>query len=190
VAAAADDEEGLVARAQAGDMDALRPLFTRYAEPLYAVILPRLRDAAAAEDVLRDTFATALEKIGAFRWEGRGVYGWLRTIAVNKATDVHRRAGRTGRLQDRLAAELPAATSGGADEALIAEEERAGAQARVKTVLARLPERYRDALRLRLLEERPREECARALGTTMATFDVVFHRAVKAFRKHDEEMGA
>src|SRR6478735_1970132 len=105
-------------------MDALRPLFARYAEPPYAAVRPRLRDAALAEDVLRDTFATALEKIGSFRWEGRGLYGWLRQIAVNKAHDVHRRAGRAGRLHERLAAELPAATSGGADDALIAEEDR------------------------------------------------------------------
>src|SRR5205814_4068636 len=99
------------------------------------------------------------------------------------------RAGRAGRLAQRLAGELPAATADAADDALIAEEDRAGARARVAAVLARLPERYRDALRLRLLEERPREECARALGTTVATFDVLLHRAVKAFRKHDEELG-
>ena len=60
-----DDEERLVARAQAGEVEALRPLLTRFADPLYsAVILPRVGSAASAEDVLRDTLATAVEKIG------------------------------------------------------------------------------------------------------------------------------
>jgi DNA-directed RNA polymerase specialized sigma24 family protein len=67
-----EEEERLVAEAQAGDMNALRPVFARYAEPLYgSVILPRLGNPAAAEEVLRETFIAAIEKITSFRWEGR-----------------------------------------------------------------------------------------------------------------------
>jgi RNA polymerase sigma-70 factor (ECF subfamily) len=36
---------------------------------------------------------------------------------------------------------------------------------------------------LRVLEERSREEVARELGVTVATFDVVLHRAMAALRK-------
>ncbi len=169
-------------------MTALMPLFARYADPLYGAILPRVASAATAEDVLRDTFLTAVEKIGTFRWEGRGLFGWLRQIAVNKVHDLHRRAQRTVRVLGRLAEETPSVTDEGADDALIADEERRRAQARVETVLGRLSDRYRTALRLRLLEERPREECARLLGVTLGTFDVLFFRAVRSFRKHDEEL--
>jgi RNA polymerase sigma factor (sigma-70 family) len=183
-----EEERRLVAEAQAGDMNALRPVLERYAEPLYGgVILPRLRSAAAAEDVLRETFITAIEKITTFRWEGRSIYGWLRQIAANKAHDVHRREQRAARALSRLAAEPPAAPLG-ADDVLVAEEERQRAASRIARVMERLTPRYREALRLRLVEERPREECARACGVTVATFDVLFYRAVRAFRKHDEEL--
>jgi RNA polymerase sigma-70 factor (ECF subfamily) len=47
-----------------------------------------------------------------------------------------------------------------------------------------LQERYRTAIELRLVQELPREECARRLGVTIGTFDVLLFRAVRAFRKH------
>jgi RNA polymerase sigma-70 factor (ECF subfamily) len=183
-----EEERRLVAEAQAGDMNALRPVFARYADPLYGgVILPLVKSPAAAEDVLRDTFVTALEKIAAFRWEGRGIYGWLRQIATNKAHDVHRRAQRTARVLARFAEE-PAAAPGAADESLIAEEDRRRAAARIAAAMDKLVPRYRDALRLRLIEERSREDCARVLEVTVPTFDVLLFRAVRSFRKHYEDL--
>jgi RNA polymerase sigma-70 factor (ECF subfamily) len=178
-----NEEERLIAEAQAGRLDALRDVFGKHAESLYGqVILPRLGSPAAAEDVLRETFATALEKIGTFRWEGKGIYGWLRQIAQNKIIDYHRRAQRTGRVLRDLALE-PVTPSPRADEALIAEEDRRRDRARIDIVLATLSDRYATAVRLRLIEERSRQTCAEALGVSVATFDVLFYRAVRAFRR-------
>jgi RNA polymerase sigma-70 factor (ECF subfamily) len=183
-----DEEERLIAEAQAGHVDALRPLLMRYAGPLYGgVILPRLGSTTAAEDVLRETFVTAIEKIQGFRWEGRGIYGWLRQIAMNKVVDVHRRAQRAGRALELLAEEPPPASTA-ADEALIADEERRRCRARIDAIMDRLPPRYAEALRLRLVEERGRDECAQRLGITLGTFDVLLHRAIRAFRKQFEEV--
>ena len=177
------EEERLVAEAQAGRTDALRPLLARHADPLYAqVILPRLGSTAAAEDVLRETLATAVEKIGSFRWEGKGIYGWLRQIALHKIIDHHRRSQRTSRVLRDLALE-PVAPAPCADESLIAEEDRRRERSRIEAVLEVLPDRYRAAVRLRLIEEQPRQVCADALGVTIATFDVLFYRAVRAFRR-------
>lgn len=39
------------------------------------------------------------------------------------------------------------------------------------------------ALRMRLIEDRDREECAAEMGVTVGNFDVILHRASKAFRK-------
>lgn len=182
-----EEERRLVERAQAGDRDALRPIFERYADPLYGgVILPRLGDAAAAEDVLRETFLTAMEKIGSFRWQGRSVYVWLRQIAVNKVIDVHRRARRAGRMLSALAEETPQTTPPGdvADELLIAEEERRHNAVRIDGALVALAPRYREVIQLRLVDELPREECARRMNVTMGNFDVLLFRAIRAFRKH------
>jgi RNA polymerase sigma-70 factor (ECF subfamily) len=180
-----EEERQLVERAQSGDRSALRPLFERYAEPLYAAVLPRLGDAATAEDVVKDTFLTAIEKIDGFEWQGRGVYGWLRQIALNKVIDVHRRTQRAGRLLAAFADEAPldAPVAVGADQALIAEEERRENAARITSVMAELSPRYRQAIQLRLVEELSREACAERLGITVGNFDVLLFRAVRAFRR-------
>ena len=181
-----DEEQRLVEEAQRGNLDAMRPLLERYASPLYGtVILPRLGDAATAEDVLRDTLATAVEKIRAFTWQGKGIYPWLRTIAINKVYDHHRTTRRSRRLADALVHELPVETDAGeaADSQLIADQERRSHRARIDETLAAITERYRRAIELRLIDELPREDCARELGVTVGTFDVLLFRAVRAFRK-------
>lgn len=181
-----EEEQRLVEEAQRGNLDAMRPIFERYASPLYAaVILPRLGDSAAAEEVLRDTLATAVEKVGMFRWQGKSIYPWLRQIAVNKVYDVHRQSKRSQRLADAMAVEVPMTTGpeAQADAQLMAEEERRLNRARIDETLALLSERYREAIRLRLVDELPREECARIMGITVGNFDVLLFRAVRAFRK-------
>ena len=188
-----EEERRLVERAQSGDPNALRPIFEKYAAPLYAgVILPRLGDAATAEDILRDTFVTALEKIHTYRWQGHGVYGWLRQIAVNKVIDVHRRTRRATRLLNDYAEESPRATDaqGAADALLIAAEERRLSGARIAVAMDALTPRYREAIQMRLVDEQSREECARRMSVTVGTFDVLLFRAVRSFRKHFESGGA
>lgn len=165
----------------------MRPIFEQYAPPLYAsVILPRLGNTAAAEDVLRDTLATAVEKIEKFRWQGRSIYAWLRQIAVNKVYDVHRRTKRTRKLADAIAHEVPVETEPEerADARMIEMQERKMNRQRIDSTLEKISDRYRRAIELRLIEERPRAECAELMGVTTGTFDVLLFRAVRAFRKH------
>jgi RNA polymerase sigma factor (sigma-70 family) len=179
-------EQRLVEEAQRGNLDAMRPLLERYAQPLYGtVILPRLGDTASAEDVLRDTLATAVEKINRFTWQGKSIYPWLRQIAINKVFDVHRQSKRSRRLADAMVHELPAETdpSTHADALLMADQERRAHRQRIDVAMDGLAERYRTAIELRLVQELTREECAKRLGVTIGTFDVLLFRAVRAFRK-------
>lgn len=181
-----EEEQRLVEAAQAGNLDAMRPLLDRYAQPLYGtVILPRLGDTASAEEVLRDTLATAVEKIGRFTWRGKSIYPWLRQIAINKVYDVHRQSKRSRRLADAMAQEVPSETEPEthADAQLIADQERRSNRERIDETLDQLAERYRRAIELRLVQELPREVCARRLDVTIGTFDVLLFRAVRAFRK-------
>jgi len=181
------EEQRLVEEAKAGHLDAMRPILERYAQPLYGtVILPRLGDGASAEEVLRDTLATAVEKIGRFTWQGKSIYPWLRQIAINKVYDVHRQAKRSKKLADAMVHEVPLESDpdSHADAQLIADQERRAHRTRIDTTLDRLADRYRLAIELRLVQELPREECAKRLGISIGTFDVLLFRAVRAFRKH------
>ena len=53
----------------------------------------------------------------------------------------------------------------------------------VEISLSRLNPRYAEVLRLRLIDEVPREACAARLGVSLGNLDVLLHRAVKAFRE-------
>lgn len=178
-------EERAIARAQAGDPAALEPVLAAHAEALFStVLLPRLGDRAQAEDLLKDTFVTALEKIRGFAWQGRSLFFWLRRIALHKLIDLKRRQKRGREVEDELlglAAMEPPPPS--VDDRLIAEEDRQRARRRIDEVMAELPPRYARAIRLRLIEDRPRTECAATLAVELGTFDVLLFRAVRAFRQ-------
>jgi RNA polymerase sigma-70 factor (ECF subfamily) len=187
-----EEEQRQVEEAQNGNLDAMRPILERYAQPLYGtVILPRLGDSASAEEVLRDTLATAVEKIKRFTWQGKSIYPWLRQIAINKVYDVHRQSKRSRRLADAMVHEIAIETDPEthADAQLMADQERRTHRGRIDDTMSELAERYRTAIELRLIQELPREECARRLGVTIGTFDVLLFRAVRAFRKHFGERG-
>ena len=181
-------EQGLIKRAQSGDGNALRVLLQRHADALYGrVILPRTGDPSVAEDILKATMVTAIEKLDTFRWQGRSIYHWLRRIAVNKVVDHHRRHQRSARLARSLAQEpeldiFPSRTPG-PEEALMAEQERRINMERVQQALSGINPRYQQAVRLRLMEELPRDECASRMEVAVGTFDVLLFRALKALRK-------
>ena len=182
-----DQEQRLIEEAQQGNLDAMRPILERYAQPLYGtVILPRLGDTASAEEVLRDTLATAVEKIKRFTWQGKSIYPWLRQIAINKVYDVHRQSKRSRKLADAMVHEIAVESDPQthADAQLMADEERRAHRDRIDDTMDQLQDRYRQAIELRLIQELSREECAKRLGVTIGTFDVLLFRAVRAFRKH------
>jgi len=179
-------ERQLVVRAQAGDRAALGTLLAKHGPGLYrAVLLPRLGSEAAAHDALGETYAKVVERIGQFTWQGVGFYPWLRTVALRVALDALRKRKRTVLWEpEDVDRELDAqATTTPLDQALSDRRDRAEAQARVEAALGRINPRYARAVRLRVLEERPREEVASTLEVTPATFDVLLHRAIAALRK-------
>jgi RNA polymerase sigma-70 factor (ECF subfamily) len=176
-------ERRAIERAQAGDLAALEPVLASHAESLLMFLLGRVGERAQAEDLLKDTFVTAIERIASFAWQDRSIYHWLRQIALHKAIDHHRALGRRRRLCQALKAELSEVQEAAAPALLSAEEERRLAEQRIDKALALLHPRYAQAIRLRLSEERPRAECAEQLAVSVETFDVLLFRAVRAFRK-------
>ena len=81
-----DEERAVVERIRRGDRAAFAILYRWYATN-FRVILSRLPTRDRAEDCLRDTFRTVLEKIERFEYADRSIFYWIRRIAVNKAMD-------------------------------------------------------------------------------------------------------
>lgn len=178
-------ERTLCERAQSGDREALGELLRLHGPRLFrAVLLPRLGSRAAAEEALGVTYLKVVERFGQFSWQAVGVYPWLRVVALRVALDQLRARKRESVFQpEDLERELDQSEREARSAAESEAHDLALARRRVVDVVGKLHPRYARALTLRVIEERPREECAAALEVTLATFDVVLHRAVAALKK-------
>jgi RNA polymerase sigma-70 factor (ECF subfamily) len=182
-----EEERETVALAQRGDRAALGRILVAHGPVLYrSVLLPRLGSEAAAKDALAETYAKVVERVGQFEWQGTGIYPWLRTVALHVALDMLRARKRVVFWsEDDLAGEIERGEGDeGADARLLALRDEREAKAKVVAALAAIHPRYAKAVQLRVLDELPRDEAARQLDVTPATFDVVLHRALRALKKH------
>jgi RNA polymerase sigma factor (sigma-70 family) len=174
-----------------GEQRAFSDLYRAYAGLLYArVLLPMLKHPAAAEDVLADVFERAHGKLREVRVEDKSVFFWLARIARNRALDLMRRRKVERLATTKLVSGLEdlSFAEPSAESSASARDEELAVATRIRAALARLNPRYSEAVRLRILEERSREQCAAALGVSVATFDVVLLRALRAFRKSWQEL--
>lgn len=179
------EEQSVIERLKAGDRAAAATLYQWYGERIYRqVILPRLPVRELAEDVLRDTFRLILERIEQFKPQQRSIYYWIRRIAINRAIDVYRAYQRSRRMEERLvAADAVGRTMSQPPPRPDRKLEVDETKDTVRRALDKLNPRYAKALQLRLLEDRDREECAEIMNVSLGNFDVILHRACKAFRK-------
>jgi RNA polymerase sigma-70 factor, ECF subfamily len=80
----------LVARAQAGELDAFEALTNRYEQRVYSLALRMLRQQQDAEDVTQQTFLSALQNLDGFRADA-SFATWLLRIATHAALKVIRK---------------------------------------------------------------------------------------------------
>src|SRR3974390_2267102 len=88
-----DTDSLLVRQVRAGDAEAWRPLIARFEGRLLAFVDSRLRDRAASEDVVQETFIGFLTSLPHYD-EKRELEAYLFSIAAHKLTDHLRRQGR------------------------------------------------------------------------------------------------
>jgi RNA polymerase sigma-70 factor (ECF subfamily) len=179
-------DHALVQKAQAGDRAALGELLHKYGQGLYrSVLLPRLGSDAAAKEALSETYAKVVANISKFTWQNVGFYPWLRTVALRVALDQLRAKKRIVLFEEEdLAREVDAAqTQTPVEQQISDQRDREAARKKVDDALGKINPRYARAIRLRVLEEKSRDEVAKELGVTPATFDVLLHRAIASLKK-------
>jgi RNA polymerase sigma factor (sigma-70 family) len=155
-------------------------LYRREAETVLTFCARRLMDAEAALDLTAETFAQAYRGRGSFRGttelEARA---WLLTIARRQIARCLQRGTMDRRALQRLGIQTPALDVGEAEEI----ERRAGLaplRAALGEELERLSRDQREALRLRVVEERPYDEVAQSLGISEATARARVSRGLRA----------
>jgi len=177
VATEVDEDRALVERALEGDRRALDALVSRHHGSVYAVALRVLGDPDAAADATQDAFVRALGALDRFRGEAR-FRTWLLRIAANTATS-HGRQG-TSRREVPLDAPAEWLESGHQpdEDAMVSTEAE-----RVEEALARLPEKQRLAVTLRLHEDLSHREIAEVLDSSEGAVRVNYHLGIKRLRE-------
>ncbi len=105
--AAPGSVDALVARATAGDADALRAVCERIQGPVYRLALRMLGHPADAEDAAQEIMIQVVTRLSTF--EGRSkLMTWVYTIASRHLLRTRARARETARSPETLAAQLDA----------------------------------------------------------------------------------
>ena len=178
------EEKKVIQLAQSGDRAAAEQLYSWFGIRVFrSVILSRLPDVNQAEDVLWDTFRIVFEKIAQFQNFDRSIFFWIRRIAINLVIDTYRKRVKQSKIAESILAkdalsDVMSVPEPSPDQGMMDRD----ARSLIEVSLSRVNERYAMALRLRLLEDRDRQECAEIMGVTVGNFDVIFHRACAAFR--------
>jgi RNA polymerase sigma-70 factor (ECF subfamily) len=168
-------DESLLEQFRAGDRTAFEVLVRRYQRPVLGVARRFCDDLDDAEDVTQRAFINAAQRAGG--WRGGSFKSWLFRIAVNLAKN-HRRD--TSRFDRSEAAQEKEATPTEADaDARIEDAQKKRA---LREAIAKLPNRQREVLLLRIDGDLPFAEVAEALGITEVNAKVNFHHAVQKLK--------
>lgn len=168
----------------AGDRAAAEGFFRRHLGALYEFVHYRVGgNRALAEDLVQDTFLSAIDRLGAY--DGRSnLHGWLCGIARNKIRSERRRL-RPVAMEDVLAEadpEIEAILMAIDREPLPdAALEREETKELVGATLSSLPPDYRDALVQKYVEELSTVEIAARAGKNEKAAESTLARARAAF---------
>jgi RNA polymerase sigma-70 factor, ECF subfamily len=184
------EENRLIARCLAGEVEAFRPLVQRYQRLAFSVAFRMLGSRADAEDIAQQAFVDAFNALERFRGEGRthAFSTWLLRIAVNRSKDILKSRRRTEEPLDRdvPGGEAAFAYDPPTPEANASRGER---RERLEAALLELPTKYREVLILRDAEDLSYEEIRAILQLPLTTLKIRVIRARAMLRDLIERVG-
>lgn len=165
------------------DPDAFSALYREEADAVLVFHVRRTLDAEVALDLTAETFAQAWRsRRGLKATTAVELRAWLFTIAARTLARYHRRGRVERQALERLGVRLPRVHEDDLQEI----EERAGLtdlRAALGRELPRLPGNQREALRLRVVEERSYDEVAQVLGVSEPTARARVSRGLRALAR-------
>lgn len=171
----------LAQRVVGGDQSALKTLYERHADPLFAFIYHSVDGARQeAEEIWQDTLEAGIRTLPSYQGQSR-LFTWLCSIARHKLADHWRRVNRS---RQRLTVLPPEDLARLVDEGPLPDEilRRQATRLRVVEALSQLPPDYRMALVARYADGQSVEEIAQRLEKSYKAAESVLSRAREAFR--------
>jgi RNA polymerase sigma-70 factor (ECF subfamily) len=171
-------------------------LYDRHVRAVYGAVVRYLRDPAAAEEVVQETYLAAWQRSDRYAAEKGSLIGWLLSIARNRAIDRLRAASR----RPQLVGLAPSASDGSESDlerlmalgrpvglAATAEEppdvaERRWVRSVVRTALDGMSEPERQVLELAYDDGLTQTEIAERLGWPLGTVKTRTRRAMLRLR--------
>jgi RNA polymerase sigma-70 factor (ECF subfamily) len=169
-----DEDLDLIDRTEAGEREAFDDLVRKYQRPLYAMLYRMVGNHEDASDLMQKAFVKAFTGLKSF--ERRATFKtWLYQIAINLAKNVYRDRARIEQvpIDDVIIKRDPRTL-----ETMIVNENRQ----LLRQALARLPEKQRITLMLRVQSEKKFEEIAGIMKCSVGTAKANFHHAVQKLK--------
>jgi RNA polymerase sigma-70 factor (ECF subfamily) len=174
-----EEDAQLISRALKGEQAAYRRLRQKYHDAIYNLIYRIVRDKEEVEDLTQEAFIKAFTSLPSFN-EEYAFSTWLYKIATNNSIDyIRRKKLRTFSIDRPIESadsdftfELPD-LSDGADEELISKQRKK----MIDEAISALPQKYRQVILLRHVEEKDYQEIADLLKLPLGTVKAHIFRA-------------
>lgn len=169
---ASEEDRQVLARVARGDKAAMRLIYERHHDPLFAFIRMRCGDATIASDVVHEAMLEVWRSAGRFAGKS-SVRTWIFAIARNKLVDMLRRSSQLTFTDDvpEEADDSPDATT------VIAAAQDA---TRLRLCLDKLKKVQLAVIRLAFFDELPYEEIAEIEAVPVGTVKTRIFHAKKA----------
>jgi len=168
---AIDDHDRLLVEAAQKDPSRFGELYEENFARVWAYVIRRVRDRAAAQDVTSEVFHKALKNLGSFEWRGTPFVAWLYRIASNAVNDHFGRAAREQSVGDRVVeSEEPH------------DVENIERRATLFRLVDRLPADQRRVVVMRFGEEQSIREIATTLGRSEGAIKQLQWRGLQTLR--------
>jgi RNA polymerase sigma-70 factor, ECF subfamily len=182
-----DEEQVWLERARRGDRVAFGKLVEAYQGPVYNLAYRMLNNRGEAEEAAQEAFIRAYTRLDTYD-PSRKFSTWILSITSNYCIDLIRKRRVTLLSIDQPLPPHPALMSDRADgpESQAVNSER---EALVQTLLATLPEDYRETVILRYWYDLSYEEIAEVMDTTVSAIKSRLFRARRQMAEATEENG-
>lgn len=172
------EDDQYVQRAIGGDQDAFKMLMNKYQKPLYYHIVKMVKNHEQIEDIIQESFVKAFSNLGSYN-TNYAFSTWLYRITTNHTIDYLRKKKlQTTSINEPVRAkdgemQFQIVGSAETDRKIIRKERKKI----VSEAIENLPEKYREVIQMRHLEEMSYQEISEELDLPLGTVKAHIFRA-------------
>ncbi len=165
----------LIERCRANDRKAQMQLYKKYCDAMYYVALRFLKDSFEAEEAMQESFIKAFARLHQFT--GDVTFGaWLKRIVINKSIDMLKaKKMNMVAINEQVMATVEEQDDWSVADSVTVQE--------IKNAIEQLPEKYRYAVMLFLIEGYDHNEISEILDITPVSSRTLVHRGKKRLQE-------